>query len=154
MKKLATINGIIPTLIINNLDRLRVRKMYKLSNRSKERLEGVDTRVIAIIDLALTISNIDFGIPANGGLRDAATQRNLFKSGVSKCDGIDKKSSHQSGLAFDVYAYVDGNANWDRYNLTQVAAAILQAAGALGFELEWGGLWKGFTDMPHFELKG
>ena len=139
-----------------NLDHLiiRKRKMFKLGNRSKERLQGVDKRIIEIIKLALTISVIDFGIPEHGGIRDAATQRSLFKRGVSKCDGIKSKSSHQSGLAFDMFAYVDGRASWDRYHLTQVAAAILQAASMLGYQLEWGGLFKGFTDFPHFQLKG
>ena len=128
--------------------------MFKLSNRSQERLKGVDPRIINIVELALTISIIDFGIPEHGGFRDAGAQRLLFQKGVSKCDGIEKKSSHQSGMAFDVFAYVDGKASWDRYHLTQVAAAILQAASLLGYGLEWGGLWKNYTDMPHFQLKG
>ena len=127
---------------------------FKLSNTSQLRLVGVDARIVKTIQLALTISAIDFGIPQHGGLRDAGTQRELFKKKVSKCDGIESKSSHQSGLAFDVYAYVDGAASWDRYHLTQVAAAILQSASLLGYELEWGGLWKNYVDMPHFQLKG
>ena len=126
---------------------------FKLGSKSKERLKGVDKRIIEILDLALTITIIDFGIPAYGGLRDAGTQRLLFAKGVSKCDGIKNKSAHQSGLAFDIFAYVDGGASWDSYRLTQCAAAILQAASLLGYELEWGGLYRGFVDMPHFQLK-
>lgn len=127
---------------------------FKLGNRSKERLKGVDKRIIRIVKLALAITIIDFGIPQYGGLRTTGQQRELFKKKVSKCDGITNESAHQSGLAFDVFAYVDGSASWDRYHLTQVAAAILQAAGMLGYELEWGGLWKNYVDMPHFQLKG
>lgn len=127
--------------------------MFKLGTRSKERLQGVDPRLIEIIKLALTISAIDFSIPKYGGYRDAATQRQLFQKKVSKCDGIELKSKHQSGLAFDMCAYVDGQASWDRYHLTQAAAAILQAAGMLGYELHWGGLFKSWKDFPHFELK-
>ena len=33
-----------------------------------------------------------------------------------------------------------------------VAAAMLQASSELGIPLEWGGLWKGFCDRPHFQL--
>jgi peptidoglycan L-alanyl-D-glutamate endopeptidase CwlK len=128
--------------------------MYKLSNTSKIRLDGVDPRIIKIIDLALTISTVDFGIPLHGGLRTKAEQQALFCREVSKCDGVINKSEHQSGKAFDIYAYVDGMASWDRYHLTQVAAALLQAASLLGYELEWGGLWRNFVDMPHFQLKG
>jgi len=127
---------------------------FKLSNRSKGRLAGVDKRILSIVALALTITAIDFGIPQHGGLRTTGEQRDLFEKKVSKCDGIENKSAHQSGLAFDIYAYVDGAASWDRYHLTQVAAAILQASGMLGYELQWGGLWKDYVDMPHFELKG
>jgi peptidoglycan L-alanyl-D-glutamate endopeptidase CwlK len=126
---------------------------FKLSARSQERLKGVDNRIFNIIEVALTITHVDFGIPNLGGLRTAADQRNLFKTGATKCDGIKIKSEHQSGLAFDVYAYVDGKASWDRYHLTQVAAAILQAAALLGYPLAWGGNWKSWQDMPHFQLE-
>lgn len=127
--------------------------MFKLSRKSQLRLVGVDPRIIKIIELALTISVVDFGIPQYGGLRDTGTQLQLFRKKLSKCDGINNKSCHQSGLAFDVYAYVDGKASWDSYHLTQVAAAILQAASMLSYSLEWGGLFKNFLDMPHFQLK-
>jgi peptidoglycan L-alanyl-D-glutamate endopeptidase CwlK len=127
--------------------------MFKLSDSSKERLSGVDTRLIKIIDLALTISVIDFGIPEDGGYRTADRQKELFDKKISKCDGKKNKSKHQLAMAFDVYAYVDGKASWDKYHLTQVAAAILQSAGMLGYQLAWGGLWKNFVDMPHFQLK-
>ncbi len=128
--------------------------MYELSNRSRERLQGVNPKLIEVIDLALTISVIDFGIPQHGGLRSAEVQKELFDKGLSKCDGINNKSYHQSGNAFDVYAYVDGKASWDRYHLTQVAAAILQATAMLGYAVEWAGLWKSWQDYPHFEIKG
>ncbi len=128
--------------------------MHKLSNRSRERLQGVNPKLIEVIELALTISAIDFGIPQHGGLRSAKEQKQLFDKGLSKCDGVNNKSYHQSGNAFDVFAYVDGKASWDRYHLTQVAAATLQAAATLGYAVEWGGHFKGFVDMPHFEIKG
>ena len=127
--------------------------MFKLSKKSKERLEGVDPRIIEIIDLALTITHIDFGIPADGGIRTAERQLELYEKGVSKCDGYNAKSYHQTGLAFDIYAYVDGKASWDKNHLTTVAAALLQAASQLGYKLEWGGSWWAWQDFPHFELK-
>ena len=127
--------------------------MFKLSEKSKERLKGVDPRIIEIVDLALTITHIDFGIPVDGGIRTVERQLELYEKGVSKCDGYEVKSYHQTGLAFDVYAYVDGKASWNRNHLTNVAVAILQAASQLGYKLEWGGLWDLFVDMPHFQLK-
>ena len=127
--------------------------MFKLSAKSKERLEGVNPRIIEIVDLALTITHIDFGIPGDGGIRTAERQLELYEKGVSKCDGYNAKSYHQTGRAFDVYAYVDGKASWNRGHLTSVATAILQAASELGYKLEWGGHWRTWQDYPHFQLK-
>ena len=62
------------------------------------------------------------------------------------------RAYHQTGNAVDVYAYVDGKASWDHEHLASVAAAMLQASSELGIPLEWGGLWKGFCDRPHFQL--
>lgn len=125
---------------------------FKFSERSKQRREGVDPRLIAISDLALLISPIDFGIPEHGGLRTAEQQKCLFDDGKSKCDGTRRKSRHQSGKALDFYAFVDGKASWDREHLAIVAAAHLQAASMLGYQLQWGGLWDSFPDFPHLEL--
>lgn len=128
-----------------------------LSERSKQRREGVDARLIYICDLALSISPIDFGIPRHGGLRLDEVQYQLHLDGKSKCDGIRNRSKHQAhedgySKALDFYAYVNGAASWDEYHLTQVAAAFLQAASELGFKLQWGGHWENFKDMPHVQL--
>jgi len=126
---------------------------FKLGKNSINNLVGVDGRLIAIADLAITLSNIDFGIPSTGGLRSTEDQAKLFEDGVSKADGVNNKSYHQSGKALDVYAYVDGKASWDKLHLALIASSMLQASAQLGYELKWGGLWKSWQDMPHFELK-
>jgi len=77
----------------------------------------------------------------------------LYTSGKSKCDGRTNKSYHQTGKAIDVYGYVDGKASWEALHLTKIATAMLQASAQLGYELKWGGLWKSWQDMPHFELR-
>ena len=127
--------------------------MFKLSTRSNERLTGVDPRLIKVIELAITITSVDFGIPADGGIRTADRQKELFDKKVSKCDGYKNKSYHQTGKAFDVYAYVNGAADWNRNHLTSVAAAILQASAMLGYNVNWGGHFKSWQDYPHFEIK-
>jgi len=126
--------------------------LFSLSTNSKKNLIGVDDRLTEIVDLALTLSNVDFGIPSTGGLRTAETQARLFEEGVSQRDGVNKLSYHQSGKALDVYAYVDGRASWDKLDLALVAAAMLQAAAQLGYPLKWGGLWQSWQDYPHFEF--
>lgn len=127
--------------------------MFKLSERSKKRLGGVDPRLVEVVEEAIEITKIDFGIPEYGGLRTAEDQMYLFQTGRSKADGVEKKSNHQSGKAFDVYAYVEGEASWEEGHLAMVAAAVLQAANKLGYKVSWGGLWKNFKDMPHFQIE-
>jgi peptidoglycan L-alanyl-D-glutamate endopeptidase CwlK len=128
--------------------------MFKLGKNSINNMAGIDGRLIDIADVAITLSNIDFGIPSTGGLRSEADQAKLFADGVSKADGtINSRSYHQSGKALDVYAYVDGKASWDKLHLALIAAAMLQASAQLGYELKWGGLWKSWQDYPHFEIK-
>lgn len=45
-------------------------------------------------------------------LRSTEEQNRLFKEGKSKCDGINKKSAHQSGRAMDLY-FIDSKGNLD-----------------------------------------
>lgn len=118
-----------------------------------DNLKGIDRRLIDIAELAITLTNIDFGIPSTGGLRTTEDQAKLYEAGVSQADGVNNKSYHQSGKALDVYAYVEGKASWDKLHLALVATAMLQASAQLGYELKWGGLWKSWQDMPHFEIK-
>lgn len=126
---------------------------FSFSEKSRERMRGVDERLVEVMNLALHLSKIDFGIPPYGGLRSEEDQAFLYEEGKSKADGIKYKSKHQEGKAVDVYAYVDGKASWDEEHLTHIATAVLQAANQLGVKLEWGGLWNNFIDMPHFEVR-
>jgi len=133
---------------------------FKLSSRSKERREGINPALIAISDLAIQISLVDFGHGPHSGLRDADEQRELFDSGRSRADGYGDKSDHQSGNALDFFAFVDGRASWEPEHLAMVACAFLQAASLLGHRVEWGGLWRGERgglygwDMPHIRYLG
>jgi len=127
--------------------------MFELGKNSVTNMAGIDSRLMDIVEVAIKLSNIDFGIPSSGGLRTTEDQAALFTAGKSKCDGRTNKSYHQTGKAVDVYAYVDGKASWDHLHLTHIAAAMLQASAQLGYELKWGGLWNSWQDMPHFEIK-
>jgi peptidoglycan L-alanyl-D-glutamate endopeptidase CwlK len=126
---------------------------FELGKNSINNMVGIDDRLIDIAELAITLSPIDFGIPSTGGLRSTEDQAALYTSGKSKCDGRTNKSYHQTGKAIDVYGYVDGKASWEALHLTTIATAMLQASAQLGYELKWGGLWKSWQDMPHFELR-
>jgi|TARA_B100000795_G_scaffold10682_1_gene7509 peptidoglycan L-alanyl-D-glutamate endopeptidase CwlK len=125
---------------------------YKFGENSLKNRAGINPDLIEILDRAVEISIYDFGVPEHGGVRSAETQKKLFDQGVSKADGTTHKSFHQTANAVDVYAYVNGQASWNHEHLAVVAAAMLQASSELGIPLEWGGLWTGFCDRPHFQL--
>lgn len=146
--------------------------MYKLSNRSKERLQGVLPILEVIIEKAITAPDCpeDFGIPQYGGLRTVEDQQELYAKGrtdfsthqkpVTYTDGVKKKSNHQMkddgyGHAFDVYIYCHEKkrASWNVDRLTRLARHIQKVAAANGVNLSWGGDWK-WKDYPHFEYKG
>jgi peptidoglycan L-alanyl-D-glutamate endopeptidase CwlK len=112
--------------------------------------------MIELAQRSISKSPIDFGIPGYGGLRTAEEQRELFNTGKSKCDGYSKKSRHQSGRAFDIYAYHNGNASWDKVHLAMIAGVILSEAKAMGLKVVWGGTFGSDNfhgwDMVHYEL--
>ena len=53
---------------------------YNLSNRSKNRLEGVHPFLVDTINEAIKTSAEDFGIPMYGGLRTSADQKKLYEN--------------------------------------------------------------------------
>tara|TARA_R100000541_G_scaffold35427_1_gene43691 strand:- start:46 stop:444 length:399 start_codon:yes stop_codon:yes gene_type:complete len=132
--------------------------MYKLGKRSLKNLTGVNPILIEILNRALDISSnrkdgVDFTIVSTAGVRTAEDQNKLFLKGYSKCDGYKNKSYHQSGNALDVVPYVNGGASWDEKELYKVAVCMLQAANDLNYKLEWGGFWKTFRDLPHYQIR-
>lgn len=127
--------------------------MYKLSERSEKRLEGIDPILIEIVKESIKESPYDFGIPAFGGLRTAEEQNGLFMKKVSKCDGYKNKSYHQSGKAFDIYAYINGKATWEKRYYMPIARHIQKIAlEKFNVKLQWGGDWRSFIDLPHFQI--
>ena len=137
------------------------RAMFALSERSKTNRIGVDSRLIQISDRAIQISKVDFGFGRDAGVRTDARQLELFTTGKSKCDGINKRSPHQDGKALDPTAFKDGIAVWEHKFYAMIAVAFFQAANELGYRIRWGGMFKDDKivegvpygwDCPHFEL--
>ena len=126
--------------------------MNKLNQRSLDRLKGVKQVLIDICIEASKDSPYEFQIPPFGGLRTAEEQHGLFLKKVSKCDGYNKKSYHQTGKAFDIFLMINGAASWDKQKLTVVARHIQAVALDHKLKLDWGGDWKSFKDMPHFQI--
>ena len=65
---------------------------FKLGKRSLERLEGVDDRLVAVVKMAITLTENDFTVLE--GLRSIERQRQLVKKGNSQAfDGKNKRIS-------------------------------------------------------------
>lgn len=145
--------------------------MFKFSDTSLKRLQGVDEALVEIMKEALFISPIDFGIAS--GYRTSSEQYDLYRQGrdfvdgnlqivdsskvVTYLDGYKKKSKHQLGQAVDIYAWVNGSASWKKHHLALIAGVILTIANKRGVKLTWGATFgsdsfNGF-DFPHFQIE-
>jgi hypothetical protein len=130
---------------------------FKFSQRSKDRLIGVDTDLVRVSERALErYTKIDFGIPQYGGRRTEDEQQHLFITGKSKADGINDIGKHQTGDALDYYA-IDpetGQASWDPALLFHIACAHYQAAQDFGVKIKSGALFRSWEypgDAGHIE---
>jgi peptidoglycan L-alanyl-D-glutamate endopeptidase CwlK len=133
---------------------------YYLSMTSLARLNDVDPVLIKIFKEAIKQSPYDFGIAS--GYRSTEEQQKLYSYGryepylhkkiVTYADGVNKKSYHQTGKAVDIYAYIDGKASWDAKYYEPIARHIQNVAQEFGVDLEWGGDWTRFKDLPHFQI--
>ena len=137
---------------------------FKLSRNSKKNIKGVRKNIIKLIERALAKSPHDFGIPQDGGKRTAQRQNELFhmKPRVTTLDGFRRKSFHQTGDAFDIFTYDEHGACWDckeKYkeiaDLIKAEFALMQDEGIFNCDdkITWGGDWKRFPDLPHFEFR-
>jgi peptidoglycan LD-endopeptidase CwlK len=152
-------------------------KPFVLGPRSRQRLNGVDPRLIRVVERAIGYSTVDFGV--HEGLRTLARQRELVKAGASKT----MNSKHLVGRAVDLVPWVSGSFRWEWPFIYPIAVAMRRAAVELDVKLTWGGIWdrhletlpadndgmkkavnayvdrrralgrSAFLDGPHFELK-
>jgi peptidoglycan L-alanyl-D-glutamate endopeptidase CwlK len=147
---------------------------FKLSTRSIQRLDGVDDRLIKVVERAIILTNVDFGVIQ--GLRTVEEQTKLVASGASKT----MKSKHLTGHAVDLGAYIGSRLSWELTLYDDIADAMKQAAKEKGHSIRWGAAWhinniveyagtmqdatneyvdlrrsqgkRPFIDGPHFEL--
>ena len=152
---------------------------FKLSSRSKKKLDGVHPDMVAVVERAIELTDVDFGVTY--GVRTLAEQKKLVASGRSQT----MKSKHliqDSGYshAVDVVAYDGKDVIWEINVYDNICDAFKQAAIEKGVSIKWGAAWsegdirsyKGtaefhmnryidlrrgqgrrpFIDGPHFEL--
>lgn len=148
--------------------------MFKLSKRSHDRLFGVDPRLVAVVNTAIGITKVDFGVTE--GLRTKETQEAYVKAGKSQT----MDSKHLIGHAVDLVAFVNGAVSWELNLYDDIANAMRIAALEHDLSLRWGAAWnvpdickwdgtmaaamnyyiderrrqnrRPFIDAPHFEI--
>lgn len=120
---------------------------FRLSSRSLARLDGVHPDLVRVVERAIQLTDVDFGITE--GVRSKERQAQLVKAGASQT----QNSRHLTGHAVDVVAYVGPDVRWDWPLYPRIAAAFKQASREVGVPLIWGGDWPRLRDGPHFELE-
>ena len=149
---------------------------YFLSKRSYGNLEKVDKRLFDVVETAIQLTTVDFGVIQ--GLRTMKEQEALVAKGASRT----MKSKHLEGLAVDLMAYIGSRGSWELSLYDNIADAIKAAAVYHEIAIRWGGAWhipdirnwggtmeeamnsyidlcraakrRPFIDGPHFELSG
>lgn len=109
--------------------------MFKLSERSLSKLQGVDERLVLTVHLAIQRTKIDFGVIC--GLRSVEEQKVLFQKGASKT----MASKHLDGKAVDLMAYIDGRGSWELNLYDDIGDAMISAAKEADVPLRWGCAW-------------
>ena len=131
--------------------------MNRLGSRSNKSIKNIDPRLAVIIGAALAEGNVDFTI--THGFRAKQEQQALYAQGrtksgniVTNCDGVKKKSYHQTGKAIDFIPYPFDN-NWNNTEqFKKIGEELLRVGQLLGYNCSYGGHWKSFKDWPHFQI--
>jgi peptidoglycan L-alanyl-D-glutamate endopeptidase CwlK len=118
--------------------------MFKLSKRSHDRLFGVDPRLVAVVNSAIGITKVDFGVTE--GLRTRETQEMYVRTGKSQT----MNSKHLTGEAVDLVAFVNGTVSWELNLYDDIAEAMRIAAKEHDLPLRWGAAWN-ISDIRKWE---
>lgn len=118
---------------------------FILGQRSKRNLEGVHPELVRVVVRALELSPVDFTVIE--GLRTPERQAELLKQGFTRT----LKSRHIVGQAVDIVPLPVDWKNPEPFKL--VAKAMKDAAKELGVKITWGGDWKSFKDLPHYQIE-
>ncbi len=118
---------------------------WVLGKRSTDNLKGVHEDLVRVVRRALELSPVDFTVIE--GLRTPERQAELMKQGFTRT----LKSRHIIGQAVDIVPLpVDWN-NPAPFRL--VAEAMKKSAAELGVKITWGGDFKTFKDLPHYQIE-
>lgn len=118
---------------------------FILGDRSTKNLVGVNADLVKVVKRALELSPVDFTVIE--GLRTKERQAELMKQGFTRT----LNSRHIIGEAVDILPLPVDWKNPKPFGL--VAEAMKKAADELGVKITWGGSWKTFKDLPHYQIE-
>ena len=152
---------------------------FRLSQRSMDRLEGVHPDMTAVVERAIQLTGVDFGVTQ--GVRTLDEQKANVAAGRSQTMAS-KHLLQDDGFshAVDVVAYVGSDVSWELNVYDDICDAFKEAAKEVGCSIKWGAAWsegdirtyegsaeeammayvdlrrsqgrRPFIDAPHFEL--
>lgn len=125
--------------------------MPRFGKRSKQRLKGVDTKLVNVLNELVKIMDVTI----IEGLRSQERQNELVAKGASKT----KYSKHIQGKAVDVAPYPIDWKDRDRFHY--MGGMVRGIGQQLGVNIRWGGDWdsdgetkdNSFDDLVHVEIK-
>jgi len=129
--------------------------MYKFGKKSKQRLKGVDAKLVNVLNELIKIMDVTI----IEGVRSKEKQQEYFKNGKSKIDGVTKKGMHQLGKAVDLAPYPVDWKNTKRFYY--MGGMLRGIAKQLNIKVRWGGDWDSdgkikdqtFNDLVHIEIR-
>jgi len=124
---------------------------FALSRRSEARLVGVHPDLVAVVRRAIQVTTVDFGVLE--GVRTIERQRELVARGASQT----MNSRHLTGHAVDLYAWAGEwsgkpSVSWHPPFYEMIALSVFHASAEADIPVEWGGHWRWFKDLTHFQL--
>ncbi len=152
---------------------------FNLSQRSFQKLAGVNDILQDTVKEAIKLTKVDFGVIY--GIRTLDEQKRLYEAKRSQT----MNSKHllqddDTGHAVDLMAYDGSNPSWELVMYDDIADAMKEASKKTGAVLRWGAAWhidniaewdgtmedamnayvdlrrsqgrRPFIDGPHFEL--
>ena len=152
---------------------------FRLCQRSMDKLEGVHPAMTGVVERAIQLTDIDFGVTQ--GVRTLDEQKANVAAGRSQTMAS-KHLLQDDGFshAVDVVAYIGSDVSWELNMYDNICDAFKTAAEEVGCSVKWGAAWsegdirtypssaedammayvdlrrsqgrRPFIDAPHFEL--
>jgi len=126
--------------------------MFELSGKSKSHLVGVHPDLVRLVNRVIDKTRIDFGV--SEGVRDYARQVKLYRNRKTTTLHSQHFINDNTGYghAIDIFAYMNGKAQWGSKYYGPIVQTFLTEAVSLGVQIQCGHLWKEFQDSPHIQL--